>query len=121
VAPTSLKRGEEWAPAQDDKILKMNQGRLAPSLSSVGVEQPFKSPNVWRSETRGGGPRYPERSASGICRAKLIAVLPHPESYAVFHGKTLGGTGRKFRFQRKRVRFERHREMKLGADEAANE
>lgn len=50
-----------------------------------------------RSETRGGGPAYPENDSSGIfVGTPSIASLVDPEADAVFDGETVGGIGRKF-------------------------
>ena len=50
-----------------------------------------------RSETRGGGPAYPENDSPGIfVGTPSIASLVNPEADAVFDGETVGGIGRKF-------------------------
>src|SRR5208282_1790862 len=57
TAPTQAKTGLEWATLQvfvSRDLLDPRRGRLAPSLCSVGVEQPWKSPSVFRAP---GDPR----------------------------------------------------------------
>jgi hypothetical protein len=91
----------------------------SPANASMAGVPRFALFETWDS-TEGSILVLPMTKQPATVLTLLVPFLANPQSHLLFHRKRLARIDPKLRFQRKRVRLERNREMGVGPQEGAH-